>query len=727
MLFLVAFRENCIDAFVPIPPNSQTSPRLKTHIGTEIGHKGGRLLLGLLSGETSALSETDAIRILRAQPTRSTKKHENGTNAKQSSHQSESLLSCTNSQDVLRVLQEMSPSRQQSGLSKKLEAEAIVDVISPNVAAAALRRLLSPPFLPVSFSTTKKGIQYQYLNNKQLILHEVSDLEKELYIQLLTLLHTKLKDELKSQSCCTNIDVDNTPTLLPNRTAFSFDDPPATAKAQASQLNWYAFADLLFSTSVLSNIYAYQSTKQNAPSKNIYLQSIVDEGFLSSDSSIDTFDKTIQYLSLNNEITSSFVRCVGPRRLVRDVLLPIIVVKIARKKSDFLRIQSIDDSEIEDLELWSDEIDEDDEYPSFILKHDHILQIVSSYLALPHSLGVLNCADLSMALWCFAQIYSASTSEGQLWSDEEQHQTLLGEARIKMITSFMKRLRKKSIHSMGSGKNIAQSIWSVARLVSLIEQQRLSNQWNSKMNGIDLPDDLIFPGESSVVGVQSEVNHTWNEFVVDLDFEKGANQVRDEAVIMFYTLSKELLKDSSSSSYCKLMSLSLEQLVDVLQSAIALKVPMDDLSMLTRSTIKILASDPSTNIINQCNSCGQISRLLWSLQRLRIGSSQTCEDPHPEAYCIQLLGERFLSLVRDQPQCTPKILVTSLRSAVMMFPGRSLSTTAIIQAASHLISATAKADMYHSSPFLLECNEYELSNLLFCCAKANWFDEGRFR
>ena len=34
--------------------------------------------------------------------------------------------------------------------------ETIVDNVSPNIGAAALRRLVSPPFLPISFQATNK-------------------------------------------------------------------------------------------------------------------------------------------------------------------------------------------------------------------------------------------------------------------------------------------------------------------------------------------------------------------------------------------------------------------------------------------------------------------------------------------------------------------------------------------------------------------------------------------
>ena len=683
------------------------------------------------------MSEVDAIKILRAYPRPTTKlsKHLD---------QSGSLIACNSAGDVLQILHQSStllnPSQVSSG---DKSVENVVNAISSNVAAAALRRLLSPPFLPVSFSTTKKGIQY--LSKQPVHQNEASKSERELYIELKTRLQQKLRDSIEEQIesllHLTNNDTDSTPKLLPKTS--TLDNPPGYSTSENKQtLNWYAFADILFSTSVLTNVQIYQLTKSNRSSRNVYLQSIVETQSPSNNNEysieMDIFDKVTLYLSRKNEITSSFVRSIGQRRIVRDVLIPIVVVEAAKKQQG----------------LHADDIDgvcdvNDSRSSSARLNLNHILQVSTLYMSSPHSLDFLNCADLSTTLWCFAQIYSDSKS-GYDWFDEQCHPFQIGEDQINLIRLFMKRLRKKNIHSKGSGKDLARAMWAADRLVMLSRQlsfsDELAQSW--EMSEIELPDDL-FPGESDLSekdtvglfdgtnGAQSEVDEHLTTQVVD--------QVREEAVIMFYTLTKELLKTySNSPSHCKLKYLSLEQLADILQAGISLKIPRSDLSMLAAAAVSLLKSHGGTcrsnDIINRCNSCGQISRLLWAFQRLRVSSDDFVGcGADSTSSAIQLLGERFLALVREQDtyhqKCTPKELAIALRSAVMMFPGRSAATKPILEAASQLIldgpedndvNTMIEPYFFDSPSFLMECSEYELSNFLFAFAKAKSFDEGEY-
>eukprot|EP00956_Cyclotella_meneghiniana_P022260 scaffold41844_cov46-Cyclotella_meneghiniana.AAC.3 len=643
-------------------------------------------------GKGPLLSEMDAIKILRARPRR-IEKH-TGENI------TVTTTSCTTAHQVLQVLHYST-----SHLNETPLVEVVVNEINPNVAAAALRRLVSPPFLPSSFSTTKRGIRY--LNNKQPIHHgEVTEQEKGLYIQLTTLLQKKLYDcmtvQVDTLSSFAKND-DSSPMLIPKNS--TLDYIPIYSKS--STLNWYAMADILFSASVISNIQVYRSTNRKmAPSRNVYLKSISEKESLFDEESTTMFDMAVQFLSYNNVITSSFVRCIGPKRIVRDVLLPLVIVEAARKRSH--NFHTVEDSMLEfDEEEEEEHFDIFDDHGDPLTKNiNHMLHVMSSYLSLPHSLEVLNCDDLSTTLWCIAQIYDEPIISGSQWPEE---------VHINLIRSFMKRLRKVSIHSMGSGIDISKAIWSVDRLVKVLEQREPSYHVNEswQLDGIDLPSEVIFPGEGD------------NQPIIDKVMSKSM-PIRDEATIMFYTLQCELLKcTSSSSDYCKMNVLDLGQIADILCAAISLEVPISDLTSLIKTTINVLTSSKSTT--NQCNSYGTLSRILWSLQRLRVGSGQF-QDLQTEAYCVETIGERFLALIRDQKtpwQCSPKQLVTSLRATVMMFPRRP---NAILEAASYLILASdngdmAEPDLYNSSPFLTECNEFEVSNLLFSYALAGHFDE----
>ena len=352
---------------------------------------------------------------------------------------------------------------------------------------------------------------------------------------------------------------------------------------------------------------------------------------------------------------------------------------------------------------------------------------------------MLNCAELSTTLWCFAQIYSDEAEDD--WFDEQHDPFQLGDDQISLIRSFMKRLRKVTVHSMGSGKDIARAIWSVDRLVMSTNQLnipgKLTQMWD--MNELELPIDF-FSEESDPTANFDKINQAQLE-IDENNISTQVDKLREETVIMFYTLSKELLKtDNNASSYCKLKSLSLEQLADVLQAGISLKIPRSDLSMLAVTAVSSLTPTSKTwqsnNIISQCSSCVQISRLLWAFQRLRVGNGEF--DNSSTSSAIQHLGDRFRELVVCEEdkyiqKCTPKTLTITLRSAVMMFPGDSRATKAILEAASHLIlggpehngaHTTSGPYIFDSPSFLMKCNEYELSNFLFAFANAKCYDEG---
>jgi hypothetical protein len=663
------------------------------------------------SRKKRVLSETDGIKILRASPR--IIKGPNDIRAEIEYDQPFSLTECTSASEVIQVLQWVN----NKGPSDQVQQ--IVDDTSPNVAAAALRRLLSPPFLPASFATTKKGIQY--ISKQPMRRFKVSESEKDLYIQLTTLLQKKLSDCMCNQleSLLTlEMKSDSVPALLHKNSTLA--NPPGSNKSsQASQLSWYALADLLFTRSVLSNLQLYLRKRQTNPSRNVYLQGIVESSSEQNKCVSETVDTLIKYLSFRNEITSSFVRCIGPRRLVRDVLVSIAVIEAVRKQVKGAD-SSAYDSDIDDhLDYWSGDLVgvggdlEDDDCNASNQNINHIMQVVSSYLSLPHSLEVLNCSDLSMTLWCLAQIYSGVKSDNLSWSDELQTSLQIEDIQLELIRAFMKRLRKVSVHSMGSGRGISQAIWAVDRLLGLIEEQQVADQFDQPWDIDGFTDDMIFPGEIGQTDISDQEVKRSTAFTRN-DGKNKSSKVREEAVIMFYTLTKELVK---TSTYCKLNSLSFEQLADVLQAAISLNIPRSDLTTLSELAIDILTrDDPSSlSLISQCNSCAQLARMLWAFHRMQVRNTGAL---------VQLLGERFLALVQDlNQQCTPKTMVTALRSSIMMCPGQTQSTDAILEAASLLILDDSHSDET-DPPFLIKCNEYEVSNLLLTFALARRFDEG---
>jgi hypothetical protein len=265
--------------------------------------------------------------------------------------------------------------------------------------------------------------------------------------------------------------------------------------------------------------------------------------------------------------------------------------------------------------------------------------------------------------------------------------------------------------------------------------------------------------------------------------------LRDEAVIMFHTLINEIVHPpvyskgkaggvvgEDNRNYgiekTKLESLSLWQIAEILQAATTLRISHDDIVPAIVAILRHLTSNPSSwrNPIRRCRSCKDISRVLLSLQRLRVGTgifdktvggggdcgavginidrgtadgsggdkksnSDVLDVGRLECRCVQLLGDKFMDLVvqhKEQSRwaCDPRTLATILRSGVMMFQGPSIATTSMLDAATVLIlEDTNKGEEdegwdYHS--FLSSCNEFEVSNCLFAFATAKRFDQGVF-
>jgi len=127
-------------------------------------------------------SEEDVIRILRTTP-----RYHNKNNSE----------ACHTVLDVLHLISRHSHSISISNDSLELSsinAEQVINDISPNIAAAALRRLTSSPFLPISYQTNK------YRRQKQRNYKKVPTIEQNaLYDQLIHLLLNKVSDSIDDQ------------------------------------------------------------------------------------------------------------------------------------------------------------------------------------------------------------------------------------------------------------------------------------------------------------------------------------------------------------------------------------------------------------------------------------------------------------------------------------------------------------------------------------------------
>ncbi|KAK1740585.1 hypothetical protein QTG54_008680 [Skeletonema marinoi] len=641
--------------------------------------------------------------------------------------------------DVLHLMSHsVSPSA--SNTTPVSSIEEIVKSTSPNIAAAALRRLVSTPFIPLTFSTTKKFSQYLYKNQWSNPKNEVEEKERQLYGQLIQLLLRKLSTavdgQLQALMESTNNNHDQSsppPKLLPKKETWH-QPPSSPTKENNMRLNWYAMADLLSSLSVLRNI--PQNKSRSSSPRNGYLQVLMrvkeeedgNNGIAATITSL--FHDTIQCLAWDNKVTSSFIRCIGSRRLIRDLLHPLVIAATQQQR------------ESEEVSRWDesnfdDDNNTDDDYPLNSEKNlHHLMAVASEYLGSPSSLAKVSAADLSIAMWSLTQIYQPSRSH---------HQKL--QSYRSFIKACMKRLRKRSVISPARGCDITLAIRSVERLLGLLDREDDDNDDESPLQPfqdiLSLP--LKLPGEEDMLDsyIPSLQTNTYGTLppptTAQNDGLAVADDLRSEAVTMFHTLVNELLfQPPGGNAQIKLRSLSLQQVADILQTAVALNVSRDDLQTATIEVLDYLMSDPF--VLDQTYSCRDISRTLLSLQRLRVGTGIYNLDLEKSG--VQRLGARFLEIVdrqskgRTRGKCDPKTLTTVVRSGVLMFP-RSESKS-ILNAASILIrDDTIPVDVSDHNdvifvdygvtvPFLERCNDYELSWLLWTFAISRRFDKNVF-
>ena len=600
--------------------------------------------------------------------------------------------------DVLYLLSQVSSSPPTHSSLKNMSkadisslVESTVDDISPNIASAALRRLCSPPFLP-SLS------QHQHRNNnyhKWNQMTSASTIERNVYDQLMQLLLEKISSTLERQSdhlASTVAAHDNTnrPTLLPHSDSWIL---PPTSSNTGAALNWYALADLLYSLSSLCNC----EVGTNA------------EGYLLAKTFLP---QVIEYVSWDNKMTSSFVRCIGPRRLVGDVAEPL-----ARLAQEDMPRGGVEWMILDDFD--------DDHSPSISHNagsHSQLMAILSSYLVLPHSLEKLTASHLSTTLQSMTKILHPLRVQQPL--------TLHLQERI-LLRTFMKRLRKHSVRASASPRDLVKALSSVTRLIGCLEEQ------DQKLL-------LLSP-------LRPE-----NNLIDDLP----TGTLRGEAVIMAHTLMNDIVnppyspKDMSGFNdgnnkngvkETKLHSLSLNQITDILEAVISLKISPNEIAVAVAKMLSYLTLNPTlpVSVLQQCRSCRDIARILLVLHRLRVGSgifddmrsdniqgeeSKTDNAVSLEKKCVQMLGERFLGIAlwrKEQSKgvCDAKTLASVLRSGVLMFHGKSSATKAMLDAASMLILDNTRRV---PSSFLLTCNEFEVSNYLFAFALAKRFDKDVF-
>ena len=616
--------------------------------------------------------------------------------------------------DVLHLISQSLPIY--DGTAESLSPEEVVNGATPNIAAAALRRLVSPPFIPLTFFTTKQFSQYLYKNQWSNPKLEIKETEQQLYRQIVHLLVKKLRlvvdEQLQDLMESTSKNGDQAsalPATLLSRKE-TWHHPP---KKTTTNLNWYALADLLSSLSVIYNV------PQSNSYRNGYLQALMhskDENNVTAIATI-LFQDTIKYLAWDSKVTSSFIRCVGSRRLIRDLLHPLVIGATQRRRMD------------EEETRWNeDNVDGEDVYYDNL---HHLMVIASEYLASPASLAKVTANEISIVLWSLSQIYRTSQSPAGL------------KAHRSFIKVYMKRLRKRAVFSPARGREIALAIRSIEQLIVLFDREDDVNEHSLEPFHDILSLPLQLPGEEIVIeeymptmkvdAVSTPFSNTQNDGLAVVD------DLSSEAVIMFHTLTNELTFQPDRNRPIKLRSLSLQQAADILHTAVALEISREDMQSTVVEVLSYITSD--TFVLGKLHNCRDISRILLSLQRLRVGSGMYSIDL--EKSSVERLGKRFLEIVERQSngssrsKCDPKTLTTIVRSGVMMFPGSDV-TKPILDAASILIrDDTIPVDVSDQNdvifvdygitiPFLEQCNDYELSWCLWAYAVSRCLDKHVF-
>lgn len=684
----------------------------------------------LLDKDSLSYSEEDVIRILRASP------RYNGNISRKACHTALDVVYLMSQYTHnLQVYKEISTPHDiaKSVSTEDLHSiiEPVMNGVSPNIAAAALRRLSSPPFLPLSFAHNKYSRRKRHMKNEIVSTKE----EQNVYEQLIHLLLKKLSDTMENQlnAWTTNgpCELNASPALLPHRDTLK--TPPDDGK-KFDVLNWYALADLQYSLSNLANNLRGTKEDSNAQS-NI---SSTDQGLI-----INLYHDVVQYVSWDNTITSSFVRCIGPRRLIRDVFQPIAIMNMIQQKMQSWGSGTEEwrytDNE-EGVDLSDEELGRD---------CTQLLGVLSSYIVLPHSLEKLTASDLSMVMWYMTKLYSPYNNQESAVMQQPQ--------RI-LLRIFMKRLRKYPVRSSANGSELAQVVWSVAQLINQLEKQdEASLLIDNFPVEPTIPLSIRLPGEDEGVTSGEDTTHE------NVNPKDGAEDIiststlKEEAVTMYHTLLNEVVlppfysRDKKSgvdetSDTIKLHSLSLRHIGDILSAATSLSIGHDDIAVAVTKMLQYMVSNPSSsqNPLNLCRSCKDISRLLLSLQRLRVGTGlydgiaagERDINQRIESRCVQLLGERFLHIVRWHKRQAkllpdPKTLAITLRSGVLMYQGNSMATKAILDAATTLILDETYNDEHEEEDddtvsFLSACNEFEVSNYLFAYAMARQLKVGVF-
>jgi hypothetical protein len=292
---------------------------------------------------------------------------------------------------------------------------------------------------------------------------------------------------------------------------------------------------------------------------------------------------------------------------------------------------------------------------TFDLKEDSIiLDSIGNRLKQGDATGQLNGQQLSQGLWAFA---------------------ILKRPHLGILKSFTRRLRKANVRKSLTPSDITRAIWSAAQSLRQL--------------------DLYFQTETStaVSATADEMNVTDEDIAL----------IREEIVVMIYTLSNELLESCTKKGEPKLYRLNARQIAD-LSAAFSIVEFESNVHPIVNAIANYIRNG---KVLSNQVSLTDLARILWSFQRLRLGSE--------EYEAIEFLVQRFVDVLElDNSKCSPKTLNTILRSVVLLVPDHGKSFYNLQRISSQTL---------RDNDFLKQCNEFECSNFIFFFAMSNTYDK----
>ncbi len=317
-------------------------------------------------------------------------------------------------------------------------------------------------------------------------------------------------------------------------------------------------------------------------------------------------------------------------------------------------------------------------------KVNDLIQNISNRLQKGDAIGQLNGRELSLGLWSLSVLQTFHYG---------------------MIKSFMRKLRKQAVRQDMQCNDLCKAIWSMGQLMQILEglQQQLREQEEEQQQHNDYDGETTVQYRPRDTEVR-KFHYFGNSGCKDEISDNDAATILNECETCCYTLLNELIRDQNKESdpaKAKIRSLKAMQLADILSACSRFELKNNQEMFIT-----LISGCQFLHDHNQQCSVSDITRILWSMQHLKIN----------DAAIVSKLIERYHDFIADKNlhAMVPKTLISVLRSIVLILPDNGRNETQLIQSV---------LPLFANERYLQNCNEFEVSNFMFILAKAKYYDE----